>query len=123
VVAQGSNFKRAPLGAVDRDFTEGTLTSTVGFPGTFIELVPTVDPATGETSIGKQVFLDPACGAPGTDSFPDATGDRCMFDYRVDIDGCRTVGGAKAVATRRRQAGHWTGSKAASMKILLPHSQ
>ncbi len=75
VVAQASYFKRAPLGAVDRDFTDGTLASTVGFPGTFIVLRPD---GTRET------FTDPGCGASGSDSFLNEAGNRCMFSYRKD---------------------------------------
>lgn len=99
VVAQFSYFKRSPLAAADRDFTEGTLTSTVGGPGTFLPLGarngqaigeamamfpddPSMWPAADVGVVG--VLPDAGCGAPGSDSMLNETGDRCLFDYRKD---------------------------------------
>jgi iron complex outermembrane receptor protein len=83
VVGQFSYFRRAPLAAKDRDFTAGTLTSTVGSPGTFIL------PGSGSTPTTFRV--DEGCGAAGSDSYvdpganPDSTNDdRCRFDFRRD---------------------------------------
>lgn len=84
VVAQLSYFRRAPLAANQRDFTKGTLTSTVGQPGTFI--LPDT------TGMGKPstYSVDKGCGAQGSDSYLDVgttdspNDDRCRFDFRND---------------------------------------
>ena len=84
VVAQLSYFQRAPLPAKERDFTKGTLSSTVGFPGTFI--LPDYSGQGGAT----MYRVDEGCAAPGSDSYLDAgnpatpTDDRCRFDFRND---------------------------------------
>jgi outer membrane receptor protein involved in Fe transport len=84
VVAQFSYFRRAPLAAKDRDFTKGTLTSTVGNPGTF--LLPDVSGQGGPT----MTRVDEGCGAPGSTSYLDPgnpatpADDRCRFDFRND---------------------------------------
>lgn len=82
LVAQLSYFRRSPLAATDRSFTKGTLTSTVGSPGTFI--LP--------GSMGKPTTyrVDEGCGAAGSDSYVDMgnpstpNDDRCRFDFRKD---------------------------------------
>ena len=82
VVAQLSYFRRAPLAAKDRDFTAGTLTSTVGSPGTFI--LP------GSEGRPTMYRVDEGCGAEGSDSYVDQgnpstpNDDRCRFDFRRD---------------------------------------
>ena len=95
VVAQFSYFKRAPLAARDRDFTEGTLESGVGQPGTIIavnEPEPVLD-AAGNPVLNadgtpmtmptpSDYYQDPACGAPGSTSR--AGGRYCMFSFRND---------------------------------------
>ena len=81
VVAQISYFQRAPLAAKDREFTKGTLTSTVGQPGTFI--LPDFSGAGGPT----QYHIDEGCGAAGTDSYVDganpATPERRSLSLRL----------------------------------------
>jgi iron complex outermembrane receptor protein len=82
VVAQISYFRRSPLAAKDREFTKGTLTSAVGFPGTYI--IP------GQGGMPTTYNVDEGCGAAGSDSFVDegnpasASDDRCRFDFRKD---------------------------------------
>jgi outer membrane receptor protein involved in Fe transport len=76
VIAQISYYRRWPLAATDRDFTDGTNVSTIGNPGTFIS-VPNLSFQT-----------DPACGRKGTDSMvvgdPAKGTNRCAFDFNSD---------------------------------------
>jgi iron complex outermembrane receptor protein len=82
LVGQVSYFRRSPLAATDREFTKGTLTSTVGNPGTFI--MP------GSQGRPTMFRVDEGCGSAGSDSYvdegatPGPADDRCRFDFRKD---------------------------------------
>ena len=64
------------MASEDRDFTAGTNISQVGFPGNFV------------STVDRSFLLDPACGAPGTDSAPSGTGEdlRCTFNFNPHVN-------------------------------------
>ena len=75
VVAQFSYFRRTPLAASDREYTDNSLISYVGNPGSFLLFQP------DGSLLG--FAPDPNCDQ-GEGSF--TAGDRCAFDYQSSWD-------------------------------------